>query len=83
MSQETNPEVGRKRSNHDSIIFDSYIFYLSNEMFLMIGCLSSIFTNILGIYLTKCISPKKFDKFLADVQYVTTKPIITIILTYI
>ena len=45
------------------IIFDSYNFDLSNEMFLIIGCLYSIFTNISGIYLTKCISPKKFDKF--------------------
>ena len=59
--------------HHNSIIFDLYNFDLSNEMFLIIRCLSSIFTNILGIYFTKCISLQKFDKFRANVQYVTTK----------
>ena len=67
--------------HHNSIIVDSYNFDLSNEMFLIIGCLSSIFTNISDIYLTKRISPQKFDKFWGNVQYVTTKPVIRIILT--
>ena len=30
--------------------------------------------QISGFYLTKCISPQKFDKFRANIQYVTTKP---------
>ena len=35
-------------------------------MFLIIGWLSSIFTNISGIYLTKCISPKKIRQSLSS-----------------